>query len=66
MAPNETSKLRWRVKRPEIGGMEPGKGAARVLKPFDLHALSIFLSIKSALAADQKISTGGLLIRRPK
>ena len=37
------------------------KEMTRVLKPFDLQALSIFLCIKVALVTDQACGTGGML-----
>jgi hypothetical protein len=40
------------------------KEMTRVLKPFDLQALSIFLCIKVALVTDAEMNTGGLLVWR--
>jgi hypothetical protein len=40
------------------------KEMTRVLKPFDLQGLFIFLCIKVALVTDAEMNTGGLLVWR--
>jgi hypothetical protein len=57
---SETIRDQWHGADYQTGKKE----MTRVLKPFDLQALSIFLCIKVALVTDAEMNTGGLLVWR--